>query len=223
MIYLPLDKYDGSTEGVLFPAVIFDSQTDKLRELCQKAISLGARHALVGNLGHIALAREFGFEIHGDLRLNATNNDTVSALERLGVSDIVLSPELTLARMRDIGGESAAVVYGRLPLMVTEKCIGRELADCKTCQAGKVTLTDRKGVRFPVVKAWGCRNEILNANKLWLADKAADWKRAGLWAIRLSFTTENGLECAQVLERYRGTGHYTPNNYTRGLYYRDVE
>ena len=40
---------------------------------------------------------------------------------------------------------------------------------------------------------------------------------------RYTFTTENALECAQVVERYRGEGGYTPNNYTRGLYYRDVE
>ena len=56
-----------------------------------------------------------------------------------------------------------------------------------------------------------------------LADKAADWKRAGLRSIRLLFTTENGVECSQVLDAYRGTGVYKPNNFTRGLYYRDVE
>lgn len=37
------------------------------------------------------------------------------------------------------------------------------------------------------------------------------------------FTTENAMECAQVLERYLGQGSYQPNEYTRGLYYRDVE
>ena len=74
-----------------------------------------------------------------------------------------------------------------------------------------------------MVKAWGCRSEILNANKLFLADKARDYQHIGLWAVRLSFTTENGLECAQVLERYRGQGVYTPTDFTRGLYYRDVE
>ena len=72
-------------------------------------------------------------------------------------------------------------------------------------------------------RAWGCRNEILNANKVFLADKAADWKRAGLRAIRLLFTTENGVECVQVLERYLGRGKYQPNDFTRGLYYQHAE
>ena len=203
MIYLPLDKYDGSTSGVLFPAVIFDLQSDRARELCQKAKELGAKHALVGNLGHIALARKFGFEIHGDLRLNATNNDTVAALEALGVSDIVLSPELSLARMRDVGGESAAVVYGRLPLMVTEKCIGRELADCKACQSGKVTLTDRKGVSFPVLKEWEHRSLILNSLPIFMADKENALRGAGVSMRHFLFTCETPKEVDAIIEKYK--------------------
>ena len=203
IIYLPLDKYDGSTDGVLLPAVIFDSQTDKASELCQNAKALGAKHALVGNLGHIALARKFGFEIHGDLRLNATNNDTVATLEALGVSDIVLSPELTLARMRDIGGESEATVYGRLPLMVTEKCIGRELADCKTCQSGKVTLTDRKGISFPVFKEWEHRSLIVNSLPIFMADKENALRGAGLSMRHFIFTCETPKEVDAIIEKYK--------------------
>ena len=203
IIYLPLDKYDGSTDGVMLPAVIFDSQADKARELLKRARSLGARHALVGNLGHIALAREEGFEIHGDLRLNAANGDTVAALECLGVADIVLSPELTLARMRDIGGESAAIVYGRLPLMVTEKCIGKELADCKACNSGKLTLTDRKGVNFPVLREWEHRSLILNSLPIFMADKESSLRAAGLSMRHFIFSTETVREVDSIIEKYK--------------------
>ena len=114
------------------------------------------------------------------------------------------------------------IVYGRLPLMIMENCIIHGRSGQHTC--GNVNLlTDRKGERFPVVKAWGCRNEILNSKKLFLADKQSDWKKLGLWGARLMFTTENALECAQVLERYLDQGRYQPNDFTRGLYYRDVE
>lgn len=84
-------------------------------------------------------------------------------------------------------------------------------------------LTDRKGAQFPVVPAAGHRNEILNSQKLFLADKAADVQTLGLWAQRLMFTTENPRECVQVAERYLNRGGWTPNEYTRGLYYRGVE
>ncbi len=69
----------------------------------------------------------------------------------------------------------------------------------------------------------GCRNELLNSQKLFLADKAADYRRIGLWAQRLLFTTENPRECVQVAQRYLEQGSWAPNEYTRGLYYRDVE
>lgn len=45
----------------------------------------------------------------------------------------------------------------------------------------------------------------------------------GLWAARLLFTTESAAECVRVTERYLGRGSYEPKDYTRGLYYRDVE
>ena len=54
-------------------------------------------------------------------------------------------------------------------------------------------------------------------------DVAADYRRIGLWAQRLLFTTENPRECVQVAQRYLEQGSWTPNEYTRGLYYRDVE
>ena len=83
-------------------------------------------------------------------------------------------------------------------------------------------LTDRKGERFPVVKAYGCRNEILNSKKLFLADKG-EWQKCGLTMARLMFTTENPWECVQALERYQEESFWSPNDFTRGLYYRDVE
>ena len=112
-------------------------------------------------------------------------------------------------------------MYGRLPLMITESCLIKNRSGRCACQNSNV-LTDRKGAQFPVVKAPGCRNEILNSKKLFLADKAGDYERLGLWGARLAFTTENPRECVTVAERYLGRGSWEPNEFTRGLYYRDV-
>ena len=170
------------------------------------------------------IARELGFTLRGDYGLGVFNGQTLKELKRLGFRSATLSFELKLAQIRDLskGLDSELVVYGRLPLMITENCIIHNHSGRHTC-ANVNLLTDRKGERFPVVKAPGCRNEILNSKKLFLADKAGDWQRLGLWAGRLMFTTENARECVQVLERYLGRGSYQPNDYTRGLYYRGVE
>ena len=145
-------------------------------------------------------------------------------LKRLGFSGATASFELKLAQIRDLSKAipTELIAYGRLPLMITENCIIHNHSGQHTCSNVNL-LTDRKGERFPVVQAYGCRNEILNSKKLFLADRTQDYGRLGLWAARLMFTTENAMECAQVLERYLGQGSYQPNEYTRGLYYRDVE
>ena len=65
------------------------------------------------------------------------------------------------------------------------------------------------------VRRYGC--------KLFLADKAKDYEHAGLWGVRLLFTTENSKECLRVVRRYQGEGTYAPNEFTRGLYYRGVD
>ena len=106
--------------------------------------------------------------------------------------------------------------------MITENCIIHNHTGRHSCEEGQ-RLVDRKGEHFPVVKAWGCRNEILNGKTLFLADKAADYQRLGLTSVRLMFTTESPEECVRVLERYLGRGRHKPGEFTRGLYYRDVE
>ena len=76
---------------------------------------------------------------------------------------------------------------------------------------------------FPVVREFGCRNVILNSDKLYLADKQEDYARLGLWATRLLFTTESPRECVEIARSYAGEGDYKPNGLTRGLYYRGVQ
>ena len=109
---------------------------------------------------------------------------------------------------------------GRLPLMVTENCVTRCSVGC-THGAGSV-LTDRTGARFPVLCGYGCRCEIQNSKTLFLADKP-EIRHCGLTYGRLRFTTETPEQCVQVLQRYQNGGNWTPEDLTRGLFYRGVE
>ena len=214
----------GVSLAVTLPRICFDRELPQLQRQLEAAWGLGITQALTGNLGLAGVAKSMGFALRGDYGLQVFNSQAEKEYKRLGFQSLTASFELKLAQIRDLSKavDTEMIAYGRLPLMITENCAIKNAAG--RCQCDNVCqLTDRKGVRFPVVKAFGCRNEILNANKLFLADKAQDYQRAGLWAIRLVFTTENPLECVQVMERYLDRGSYIPNNYTRGLYYRDVE
>ena len=64
---------------------------------------------------------------------------------------------------------------------------------------------------------------IYNAHKLFLADKRSELLSAGLWGMRLMFTTESARESVEVAKAYLGQNDYQPNMLTRGLYYRGVE
>ena len=214
----------GVPVAVTLPRVCFDRELPELKKQLETAQALGITDALAGTIGMAETARQMGFELRGDYGLQVFNAQAEKEYKRQGFKSLTASFELKLAQIRDLSKavDTELIAYGRLPLMLTENCAIKNRSG--RCQCGNVNqLTDRKGIQFPVVRAYGCRNEILNANKLFLADKAQDYRRAGLWAIRLMFTTENPMECVQVMERYLGLGPYTPNNYTRGLYYRDVE
>ena len=214
----------GVPVAVVLPRVCFDRELPGLQEQLAACRGAGVTDAYVGNLGLVPLCRELGLNMRGDFGLQVFNSQGAKEYKRLGFKSLTASFELKLAQIRDLNKavDTEIIAYGRLPLMITENCAIKNQSGKCTCSNVNL-LTDRKGVRFPVERAYGCSNEILNANQVFLADKAADWKKAGLRAVRLLFTTENGVECGQVLDAYRGTGPYKPNNFTRGLYYRDVE
>lgn len=214
----------GVPVAAVLPRICFDRELDGLRRELETCREAGVDSVYAGNLGLVSLCKELGFTLRGDFGLQVFNSQGIKEYKRLGFRSLTASFELKLAQIRDLSKavDLEIIAYGRLPLMITENCAIKNQSGKCVCSNVNL-LTDRKGVRFPVERAYGCRNEILNANKVFLADKAADWKKAGLRAIRLLFTTENGVECVQVLDAYRGKGNYVPNNFTRGLYYRDVE
>ena len=200
--YLPPEEFPKAkgAKGVILPPVIFDSELPRLRRQLEEAKRLGATDCLVGNLGHISLAREFGFKLHGDFRLNIANSETSAALEKLGFEDLVLSPELTLPRIRDIQGCTSAVVYGRLPLMVTEKCVGKEIGGCKVCESGRAKLTDRMGISFPVLRLAEHRSLIVNSLPTYILDRPRDLSDGFITRRHYIFTTESPREVDSLIK-----------------------
>ena len=151
--------------------------------------------------------------------------DFAGELARLGFRSATVSFESKLAQIRDLSKplDTELLVYGRLPLMLTENCIMKNRGKGCHCHEKPQSLRDRKGEDFPVEQAWGCRNELFNAKILWLADKQADWQRTGVTYARLSFLRESSRECARIFRAYRTGEGQAPEGFTRGLYYRGVE
>ena len=124
------------------------------------------------------------------------------------------------------------MVYGRLPLMITENCLVQNDCGCRLDRNGPAVpengpcrqpnfLQDRTGAAFPLLPAYGHRTEIQNSRVLWLADRP-EYRRLGLAYARLRFTTETPEECVRVFRDYLA-GAAASGEFTRGLYERGVE
>lgn len=214
----------GARLVAVLPRVITDDQARDVYPALEKLFDYGVNEALVGNLGHVFMARGAGMKVRGDFGLNAFNSQTLDVLCQAGFLSATASFELRLAQIKALAKplDTEMIIYGRLPLMVSDQCVMRHSAGRCTCQTPG-QLADRMGSIFPVVKEFGCRNVIYNAHKLYLADKKEDLYSAGLWGLRLMFTTESARECVEVARGHLGLSDYKPNVLTRGLYYRGVD
>lgn len=204
-IYLGVTEIEalGKTDaclGVYIPPVIFDTELEQVRALLKKAYEKGVRHALVGNISHYSLCRELGFVAHADFRMNITNSKSASLHRSLGCASLVLSPELSLPQIRDIDG-GLAIVYGRLPLMLLERCFMRENFGCDKC--GKCSLTDRKNLRFPLLREYEHRNLLLNSVESYMGDRKALLSQYNVQGEHFIFTTETPKRCTEVINAYK--------------------
>lgn len=198
VVFLPLAEYlkadDKRVKGIALPAVVFESEKQKVLKDIETAKEMGAEYALVGNYGHLPLVK--GLKVYGDFRLNITNSESAAFATAMGFESLVLSPELTQAQARDIGGNVKNIVYGRLPLMLLEKCAAKETSGCKVCENDRAELCDRKGARFPIMREEPHRNIIFNSVPTYSADRIP---RGGQHFI---FTTESEREMIDVIYAY---------------------
>lgn len=220
--FLPLSEFDregdcrgfaSRANGIILPPVIMDLEYPDAERVAKKAKEAGAEYALVTNFGNIRLAWELGFKLLADLRLNIASRESLSALEDLGgyrFNAVILSPEATLPQMRDIArehGNVSAVVYGRVPLMLLERCILRGNAKpsehCAICKGKSYTLIDRTGARFPIVREWQHRNVIYNSQPIYMADRQGVLEGAGLRSQHFIFSVETAEEVDCVIDAYK--------------------
>lgn len=218
-------KYVENNENALqsviaeVPRGIFGTDEHILKQLKQ-AKELGIKGAYCGTLDAVCLAKKAGLQVHTGFGLNVFNTWSACLLESLGVKSITLSPELTLSQAQRIGSKAkrGIIAYGRLPLMLTRNCPIKNLRTCAECKR-KSSLTDRKGIKFPV----RCTNgfsEILNSRPIYLGDRVSEIKNMDF--ITFYFTTEKKELVQAVLDAYK-KGKSAKGEFTRGLYYRGVE
>jgi len=222
-IILPIEFYaeeslDRYKEKVVLelPRDMFGG-TEKLKKQIEDAKKNGYDKFCVQNIGHIPLVK--GSTQFSSFTLNVSNSISAQKYRELGVEFITLSPEITLDNIRRINHNIKTIVYayGHVPLMLTKSCPLSNVKNCSECD-GTGTLTDRKGLKMPVIchgKAKGYR-EIFNAVPLYMGDKQDDINADYL---SLNFTVERQQEVEKIIEKFV-KGLAFGKDFTRGLYYK---
>ncbi len=237
-VYIPLREFvkhanyfkslirRGINTVVTLDRIISDDEWVGTIENLKRAKECGAMEALCTNLGHIRAVKDLGYNIRGDYSLNIFNSQALRMISEMGVVCQTLSLESHFAQIRDISKvcDTELIVYGRLPLMITENCVMRDCkksgGDCTNCTG---LLKDSTGREFVVIGEPNRRNTIYNADILYLGDKRELFERIGIRYARLNFTTEDARECLQIAQAYLEGKAVKIENITRGLYTRGVE
>ena len=192
----------------------FITNEDGLRERLKALIGLGINRLYCHTPDSVAIGRSLGMKLHGSFTLNIFNSYSTEIMDKLGLEDCVFSIEATAQQLADTAPSLSigAVVYGRLPLMLTRNCPIKNEVGCGKCTK---KLIDRTGRELPVVCAKDYA-EVLNADRLCMNDRLAELKGISFGMVYLSDETEDEIRSALGGRKPQG-------NITRGLYYRGIE
>ena len=110
---------------------------------------------------------------------------------------------------------AGAIIYGRLPLMLLEKCAIREVyrhmkpdAVCREiCSRNAAVMRDRMGKDFPILRedapgGRGHRNIVYNSLPTGMSDREDELSRARLCHRHFIFTVEAPAEVDRVVQAY---------------------
>ncbi len=198
IVYVYLDRYDGRqcVSGIYMPPVILDSQWDEVEKMLTYAKSKGIKYAMATNIGQIERLKRHGFTVFADYRFNVFNRPCVDYLKNEGVEGVVLSPELTVKQSEPMAGNSM-IVYGKIPVMTTHKCIIKDTAGCDKC---RLYLRDRMDAAFFCEGIYGHLNVIYNSVPVYMADKMA---LLNSFSHHFIFTDESCAQCEEIINAYK--------------------
>lgn len=162
--------------GLSLPAYLADVK--KLYKMLEAFGTAASGYVLCHTLGQILAARERGLLPIASFRLNLTNALAADEVLSLGARACVLSPELKQGAVRDISREVSpvsAIVYGKLPLMLTRRCIMSDACKNGVCGGAgcllPASLVDRRGQDFKVFPEGERVNLIVNPIPIYASDE----------------------------------------------------
>ena len=233
------------------PRIIRDGELAAFHRWLESIRDMGAEGISVHNIGSLYAARKLtDLPVEADFSLISYNIEALRHLAELGISRAVLSPELNMAQLAELAGQSPlpveCLVDGNLELMVSEYCCtGSFLGglDSGSCGAPCVNsgksffLKDRKDIKFPLIMDQYCHMHLLNGSRLSMLPHAMKFRDMGISSIRIDGRYLDEGQLKKTVRNYRRYMAYPAElteaekkalqqlegeNITRGHYFRGV-
>lgn len=218
------------------PYILRASDEAYLGRLMGKLEQAGAlvRGFLVRSLEGLAWAREASlaqnngavYEIIPDAGLYCFNAESLSFFRAFS-AEITLPYELNAGEAahlvraaKERGMRVTLVVYSRIPMMITANCLKKTAGFCggERGEKRQFALKDRRGNTFPVeINCEHCYNILYNCVPYSLHGAKKERERIAADALRYDFTTEDGAQCAKILEGNFPFKDYTTGHCKRGI------
>lgn len=222
-IYVPAHIVAENTEELMCdneriivspPVILRADDRERYINLMRDLRKDGFDKAEIHTLDTISVCK--GFKLCGGHRLNTSNTFSAAEYGDMGIESICLSPEMNAAQMRDVGADivKEVIVYGRIPLMITENCILKNMDKCPC--GGKDKLVDRTGTEYAVTKDGDiCRSVVLNSVPLYAADKLEKVRDIRAEYYKIVFTVEKEEMCGEICDAYLKGKQAEVSEYTR--------
>lgn len=227
LVIIPLEEVFNNLEeveclpvkiAVELPQLIYPEDEKETLKKLSTIKKTGIVRGVTGNIGGIAVLKKAGFKIYGSHGLNITNSLSAKSYKDIGLEDITLSFELSEKGIKNISANSpkGAYIYGYMPIMLLRACPQKSETGCGKCN-GKTTLTDRKGIEFPLL----CQNKtysiLHNSVPLYIGDK----NLSNLDFVTFYFTIESKKDCEKIYQSYLN-GKTPDGKKTNGLFNREL-
>ncbi len=227
LVIIPLEEIFNNLEeaeclpvkiAIELPQLIYPEDEKEILRKLSAIKRTGIVRGVTGNIGGIALLKKAGFKIYGSHGLNITNSLSAQSYKEMGLEDITLSFELSEKAIKNISTDTlkGTYIYGYLPIMLLRTCPQKSVDGCLNCN-GKATLTDRKGIEFPLL----CYNKkysvLHNSVPLYIGDK----NLSNLDFVTFYFTIEEKKDCEKIYHAYLN-GKTPDGKKTNGLYSREL-
>ncbi len=209
------------------PEIIREHYAKKIKSVVEELNKTPITGYLTRNLTNIKTDKK----IICDHTLGVYNTFTAETLLNM-YSGITLSTELSPGELVPLCGENTElIVYGRLPLMVTEQCpIGNFCANTnkRFCRLrhnkDNYALRDRVGEEYPIITDCnGCYAKILSSRPVFILNSPSEIRSLSPSSYRLIFTTETEQQTAELIQNHYNTlilgknAAYPKGHYLKGV------